>query len=653
MDDDLNFNDMPEIRELTNLCDEEMMKKRLSNITEGMDANSPHKNADAKLSFSDPNSFPVQCYNSNFSNENTPEIQNELNIINDTLNGINSMIDASNDNFSYPTKENNSNANAHTTRKNIIEKHDKIQTLKNLKQKEDSLYSELNDLKRKKDLLSGSSFNNLNADVERNIKNSQLKSIKMNEQLIMAKLDNLKEQVNDLLEKERIHTRKLNIQEYLDKYRNEKHYVKKDLRIQHLQRESNLLREKRLSDLEHSIEKRNKELSRIEEDNKHQRFLNLIEKREMEREIVKRRKKEIDLQMLRTKIDIRQQKNFLPHTNLYSKMKDAYDKREQKLVEISNTLRKTRLTKPENSENALRRMIDSKIKLEQRSIDKTKSLRNIWHSRSLIAPKYKSPYYKRCEEEKKAHQDKESRAKLDRIVLTREKRKYGNESVPMPNISAKLREEVEKRSVNISELHGKDRVRYVNEEMLKKQFRNKISCADCNYKKSNRLIELNSVNSSNVNNSLANNVGHNNVSQQNISNNLVLNNVNNLNNSNNKRRKKKYFSNPSGENSPRAHSVMKRNPKEINYLIELREKNIFQPKPKDWRKMLDKEEGKGETIEHVKSQVECLEERVKRDKEFMRLNGGYINNQDIGDGISELLIDSIKAKLAIVNALKS
>ena len=36
----------------------------------------------------------------------------------------------------------------------------------------------------------------------------------------------------------------------------------------------------------------------------------------------------------------------------------------------------------------------------------------------------------------------------------------------------------------------------------------------------------------------------------------------------------------------------------------------------------------------------------------MRINGGYGKNPDIGDKVSDLLIDSIKAKLTIINTLK-
>ena len=36
----------------------------------------------------------------------------------------------------------------------------------------------------------------------------------------------------------------------------------------------------------------------------------------------------------------------------------------------------------------------------------------------------------------------------------------------------------------------------------------------------------------------------------------------------------------------------------------------------------------------------------------MRINGGYAKNPDIEDKVSDLLIDSIKAKLTIINTLK-
>ena len=55
----------------------------------------------------------------------------------------------------------------------------------------------------------------------------------------------------------------------------------------------------------------------------------------------------------------------------------------------------------------------------------------------------------------------------------------------------------------------------------------------------------------------------------------------------------------------------------------------------------------------LKHRVDLIEEKAHLQKELMRINGGYAKNPDIGDKVSDLLIDSIKAKLTIINTLKA
>ena len=43
-----------------------------------------------------------------------------------------------------------------------------------------------------------------------------------------------------------------------------------------------------------------------------------------------------------------------------------------------------------------------------------------------------------------------------------------------------------------------------------------------------------------------------------------------------------------------------------------------------------------------------MEEKYNRDKELLKVKGGYANNQEFGDKISELLVNSIKNKLDII-----
>lgn len=93
-----------------------------------------------------------------------------------------------------------------------------------------------------------------------------------------------------------------------------------------------------------------------------------------------------------------------------------------------------------------------------------------------------------------------------------------------------------------------------------------------------------------------------------------------------------------------------------NYLEDLKKKREHNTSPvlsKDWEKELN--DNKGTIIENVellKLQTEVIDKKVQQKKQFMKSNGGYAQQSEVGDAIGDLLIDSIKAKLTIINKLK-
>ena len=58
-----------------------------------------------------------------------------------------------------------------------------------------------------------------------------------------------------------------------------------------------------------------------------------------------------------------------------------------------------------------------------------------------------------------------------------------------------------------------------------------------------------------------------------------------------------------------------------------------------------------EYVELSKSKNREIEKKVKEKKLFLKLNGGYLLNTQIGDEVGNLLIESIQSKLNILNKL--
>ena len=55
----------------------------------------------------------------------------------------------------------------------------------------------------------------------------------------------------------------------------------------------------------------------------------------------------------------------------------------------------------------------------------------------------------------------------------------------------------------------------------------------------------------------------------------------------------------------------------------------------------------------MKGKIAVMENKYKRGKELLKVKGGYINNKEFGDKMDQLLIDSIKNKLDIIENMNS
>ena len=58
-----------------------------------------------------------------------------------------------------------------------------------------------------------------------------------------------------------------------------------------------------------------------------------------------------------------------------------------------------------------------------------------------------------------------------------------------------------------------------------------------------------------------------------------------------------------------------------------------------------------EQLDFFKVQAEHLDEEVKQKRLYMKLNGGYQFNPQIGDQVGDMLIESIQAKIDAIHQL--
>ena len=81
-------------------------------------------------------------------------------------------------------------------------------------------------------------------------------------------------------------------------------------------------------------------------------------------------------------------------------------------------------------------------------------------------------------------------------------------------------------------------------------------------------------------------------------------------------------------------------------------KKAIKNKEKKWQKTITDDKGTlMENISDVKDKINSMESQALMQEKLMKLNGGIGNNPNLGKKVSNLLIDSIEAKLSILKQI--
>ncbi len=98
--------------------------------------------------------------------------------------------------------------------------------------------------------------------------------------------------------------------------------------------------------------------------------------------------------------------------------------------------------------------------------------------------------------------------------------------------------------------------------------------------------------------------------------------------------------------------------KPINYLEEIKKKRETEGKKIKKKIQINLFDSNTQTeniidqLNIIKGQTEHLDSEAKQKQEYLKLNGGYQQNPEMGDQLGDLLIESIYAKLNVINKLK-
>ena len=573
--------------------------------------------------------------NLNQVNQNEVNHNNISNILNISNTDIMNLVKSQSYLTNLPLSSDMSKHKNQTTDINLVRlKKENQKTLNNLKEKENSICLEINAIKQKKINLENISYelNGPKSIVEQNIKNNELKKLRNSENNLLEKLESVKQQIVTLLNNDKKVDRKNNIKEYVERinFLEANNYYSS---TKTLETERNKYRQKQLQDLEKAKIKKENEYNKQKEEQKKLKEDFIKEFRKKEQEIIHKRKMLVDEKMKEAKKFSKNSINSDPKNYLYNRLANEYEENEKKFLQ-KQKYEKKKISGIEEISIVKRRIIECKYELEKRRIDKTNQMKQLWHSRSIAVAKYPSNILKQVNEYDSKKVEEEEKQKMRKIVLSKEKERYVKENVSLPPICEKLKNEREKRQISFLNMEGKERVQCIKNEIDKK-IKNKYSIVEESILKKLELLKASRQKKSKSREKIFGQKLVKSASEAKI---IKYNNARNL----------------LGESLSTKKLRMKK-PNEINYLEQLRkERKIHSKNFVDWDKEIKNVKSeKGGSLEIIKKQIEYLDEKFKMEKDLIKVKGGYLNNQDLGNNMNNMIINAIRGKLAIMENLDS
>ena len=492
-----------------------------------------------------------------------------------------------------------------------------IKNLRFLQKEEENLKKNIAKLDQNQKLIESSMPLKSNV-IESNIRKSKLKDISKTKDEFILRLEKINQKIDILLNDEKLRQKNLrqNLTEIIAEEDEEEKF---NLHLKEMQKKENKIREKYEEDLLKAKNKRNMEFDKKEKNIKELKKKLFNEAREKEKKLFLKRKNEINGQLEKTKKFINEKVQKTDKDYLFYRYQEDFEKKEKKLIDKINMTKKEPLVTQEQLKELAEKINQQKKYLQDNADEKKKQMQKLWTYRSQTLPTYRHPLTVKAEEEKIKKLNDEEEEKKKKECNQLEKINYKPPSV---KINKKLKQIREKRinpnskeMLLETELNNKKRI---NEMRFTPIHSNKNPII-----KDERSIELNN-------------------------NNFI--NLIEVKNSLTKKSKKKL----------KPIQILHPKPdKPIDYLKEMKEKrnkSSEEEKKKsinfdDLFKPEQKNENILESLEVAKIRTNTIDKKIERKKEIMNVNGGYLKNPNLAGEIGDLLVESIQAKLQLVNKL--
>ena len=516
----------------------------------------------------------------------------------------------------------------------------KLKTLKDLKDEEDKIKNNLKKLCENEKLIKDESFAKLyslkqsqsNLSLDKILKIEKLKKIETKKSTYMDQINEIEFKINELINNNNEFSRKNKLKNFLDNFERDKEIA--EIRAKKYYKESKQISLRMEKDIHNIVDKVKKELEEKEKEDKKKKLDMLENFKKKEKAIEQKRYKEYMKKAYSFKNFISEKPKLKIKDYLFNKKAEKFMQEEAKVIRLENNKRKAymkSITKEELNEFA-NNYKENKEKYNNIKEEKKNKLFSEWKERKGLLPTYVSCFSEAANLEMKKMEEEELQKEEKIQTLIKLKKEFSNQikEEKQPTINKKLRQ------MRLDEINRLENPKlFIIKDTLKKRKKKRVILRKRDPNKPSRFkwkLKLDEDPFDKFNRS------------ETVNETLI-------------RRPKKIRVSSSFENK-----VHKPLDKKIDYLREMATKreekkrslvtNFSQPKStaKKWNKIINNFEGNIiENVNNIKQKADYLEKEAYMKEKLLNLNGGIENNPELGQKVSSLLIDSIEAKLSILN----
>ena len=528
-----------------------------------------------------------------------------------------------------------------------INNKNKYKTIKDLKIERDNLNRKLLQIMENEKLLENE--DNIGLVVEKNIKEKIKKDSTVQKNKIIEKIEIINEKIKNMMLDDELNIRKqTNLRNFIDNFERDKEIV--EIRAKKYLKEKRERKKRLDNDLNQLAEKRKKEIEDKNIKQKQDQEKMILKLKRQAKEIEDKRSKEIGAQSILYKPYINGKIEGGIKNYLFKQKYDKYLKEEQSLLDKEKFNRKNKMKQVSNEEiEEFNNKMDKRREEKKLEIDQKKEkLLKEWEERKKTLPTYVNPLSEvACNDISKQFNDLQEKNEKAKELL-KKKMDYSEEVAYLhsPHIDKELEQ---KRIETIKSLDAKNIIleKDKNKKENKRKGRVILKKPDPN-KPSKYTWKLKILNNSD--------------NEISIEKALI-------------KRPKQIKTSISLEKGPNKLPEIKKdylqelikekeNKEQKNINVKsynsLKTDNYVQSASKKWDKLIIDKANKGnlgnkelvDNINNARSKIELLDLRAIRSQKLLNVQEPTSNEVELNKKVSSLLIDSIEAKLSLLNQMK-